>query len=187
VREFLLALLRLLHDHQIRYAIGGSIASSYYGEPRTTQDIDLSIQLDNAGAASLIAACQELGWYISPEETARAAQVGGSFSLNDGFWKADIFVVRGDPFAEEAFRRRREVMPFLGGKPAWLLAPEDVIVHKLRWSGGKPVDKHVRDIAAIVHAQGDRLDQAYITRWAAALGTGGLWAAILVEQGRAGE
>jgi hypothetical protein len=45
MKGFVAPLLRIFHDQEIPYAIGGSVASSFYGEPRTTQDIDLSLQL----------------------------------------------------------------------------------------------------------------------------------------------
>jgi hypothetical protein len=172
------ALLQLFQDQGLDYAIGGSVASSHHGEPRTTQDIDLSIVLDEAGAAALIQACEEAGWYISPEETNRAAHSGGSFSVNDGFWKADIFVVR-DAFGLEAMTRRQQEELFLTDEVAWFLSPEDTILHKLRWCAGQPLDKHLRDITAILHVQGDDLDLDLITRWAIVFDAGMLWAGLL--------
>lgn len=179
MKEFVSRLLRLFHTHNLSYAIGGSVASSHYGEPRTTQDIDLSIVLDETAAPPFVLACEQLEWYISPQETMRAVQDGGTFSVNDGFWKADIFVIAGDAFGIESFKRRRQEKLFLTGEIAWFLSPEDTIIHKLRWCGGKPLDKHMRDIAAILHVQNDRLDLDYITRWAVTFRAGDLWAGLL--------
>jgi hypothetical protein len=153
MREFLLRLLQVFHDQALRYAIGGSVASSYYGEPRSTQDIDLSIQIAEPGVEGLVAAFEQLGWYISAEEIIRATQTGGAFSVNDGFWKADIFAVQDESFELETLERRRTITLPLTGQTAWLLSPEDVIVHKLRWCQGKPLDKHLRDITAILNAR----------------------------------
>ena len=151
--EFLLTLIKLLDRLTIPYAIGGSFASSYYGEPRTTQDVDISIQLSESDASALIKACEEIGFYIPPEETSKAAQSGGSFSVNDGFWKADLFVVKESYlFAAQAFQRRRlETVPDVPD-PVAILSPEDKIVHKLRWCEGKPLDKHMRDMVAVLKA-----------------------------------
>ncbi|CAN5902603.1 hypothetical protein BH23ACT2_BH23ACT2_27810 [soil metagenome] len=33
----------ILHDLDVAYAVGGSIASSLLGEPRTTVDVDLAV------------------------------------------------------------------------------------------------------------------------------------------------
>ncbi|WP_162909399.1 hypothetical protein [Aggregatilinea lenta] len=177
------ALLAVLQRLQIPYAIGGSVASSYYGEPRTTEDIDLSLALDADAVDPLIVAFEDLGWYVPREETARAAG-GGSFSVNDGFWKADLFVVRGDAFAEEALSRRREGALALTGERAWFLTPEDIILHKLRWGGGRLLDKHVRDILAVMVNYHVSLDYPYIEHWASILGVAGLWDSILDQFSR---
>ena len=54
MKEFVAPLIEILHKHTIPYAIGGSVASSYYGEARTTQDIDFSITLDEAVVGLLV-------------------------------------------------------------------------------------------------------------------------------------
>jgi len=179
VRAFVLSLLRALGDAGLVYAIGGSVASSYYGDPRSTQDIDLSLQLEYASVGEFVARVEHLGWYISPEEAGRAAQQGGSFSVNDGFWKADLFVVREDPFDVQALARRHQGTLTAEGDLAWLLAPEDVILHKLRWCGAALREKHLHDILAILRVQGPSLDFAHISRWATELNAGGLWASVL--------
>lgn len=179
MRDFIITLLTMLHDHAIDYAIGGSIASSYYGEARTTQDIDLSILLDADAAESLAAALESPGWSVSRDNMRHAVVAGGTFSATDGFWKVDFFVVQHDSFALEAFHRRAQRTYLLTGQQAWFLSPEDVILHKLRWCEGRPLDKHVRDILAILSVWGDALDMAYIARWVAAFGIGALWAGIL--------
>jgi hypothetical protein len=181
MKEFAAAVLTILHDHEIEYAIGGSIASSFHGETRTTQDIDLAIQLKETDIDKLVNACEARDWYISRDEVKRAVQLGDSFSINDGFWKADFFVVKDDSFAVEAFQRRQQHVLSLTGQLTWFLTAEDIILHKLRWCGGKPLDKHVRDIEAILTMQWDRLDKVYITRRADALGAAELWRSIVDE------
>jgi hypothetical protein len=179
MKEFITHLMRILHEQHLAYAIGGSIASTLYSEPRFTQDIDLSIQLNEADIDPLITACEALEWYISSDEIERAMQTNGIFTINDGFWKADLFVIGGDKFATEAFARRQQGPLSLTGETAWFLRPEDVIIHKLRWCAGKPLDKHMRDITAILSAQYDRLDITRITEWAATFDAGQLWSSIL--------
>ena len=179
MRDFAAALLAILHEHEIDYAIGGSIASSFHGETRTTQDIDLSLQLKETDNDRLVYACEARDWYISREEIIRAVQSNDSFSINDGFWKADCFVVTDDTFAIEAFQRRQQHILSLTGQLTWLLTAEDIIIHKLRWCEGKPLDKHVRDITAILTMQWNRLDKVYITRWADMLGAAELWRSLI--------
>lgn len=179
MKAFVTALVQLLHEHAIDYAIGGSVASSYYGEARTTQDIDLSIMCDQNAVAPLVTGVEALGWYIARESVQHAVAAGDTFSINDGFWKADFFVVKDDAFALEAFRRRRQGTLALAGQRVWFLSPEDIMLHKLRWMDGNPLDKHVRDIVAILGVWYTELDLAYLSRWVAEFGTGELWAGIL--------
>ncbi|HEY5172402.1 MAG TPA: hypothetical protein VIK54_11820 [Acidimicrobiia bacterium] len=78
----------------IAYALGGSMASSLVGEPRSTVDVDIAIKLENeAGAALLERATAE--FYV-PIDAARAAiDAHSSFNLVDTAYglKVDLFVL----------------------------------------------------------------------------------------------
>ena len=63
-REFTRSIIETLEMLDIEYAIGGSFASSVYGEARTTIDIDISIVLPLAGASGFVEAIQRLGYYV---------------------------------------------------------------------------------------------------------------------------
>lgn len=41
-------LAAILDELDISYALGGSVASSFFGEPRATADVDLAISVDEA-------------------------------------------------------------------------------------------------------------------------------------------
>lgn len=53
--DFLGNVLRQLDDAGIDYMIGGSVASSIYGEPRTTRDVDIVVQVEDQSLRSLFA------------------------------------------------------------------------------------------------------------------------------------
>ena len=61
----------ILADLGIRYVIGGSVASSVFGEPRSTLDVDLMIELDSDRIVPLVRR-MESGFYID-EESIREA------------------------------------------------------------------------------------------------------------------
>ena len=44
-----------MNDEKIPYMLVGSFVSSIYGEPRTTQDVDLVVQLQKSNILNLIA------------------------------------------------------------------------------------------------------------------------------------
>jgi len=58
---FARAIVALLEAHEIRYAIGGSVAAMEYGEPRFTIDIDVMIQADVAALSALLQGVDDLG------------------------------------------------------------------------------------------------------------------------------
>lgn len=54
--EASLPLIRALEDLRVDYLVGGSLASSYHGTPRSTQDVDLvaDLKLVQCGDAGVI-------------------------------------------------------------------------------------------------------------------------------------
>ena len=54
--DWLFQFLDPLERHGIPYALVGSVASSIYGEPRATNDVDLVIQIGTGDVKRLLAA-----------------------------------------------------------------------------------------------------------------------------------
>lgn len=159
--ELLADCLRRLNDARVRYMLTGSMASNYWGIPRTTHDIDFVIQLPPSQAAMLATAFS--GDYYLDEQAIRAAyQPPYQFNAIDmrSALKIDFWLLRPDPFEREMFSRRTETMLF--GEKAWISTAEDVILHKLYWNNITPSDRQLGDAAGIVAVQGDRLDRAYL-------------------------
>ena len=52
----------------MRYMITGEVASIFYGEPRLTHDIDLVVELDDAGAQKLVKVFPLEEFYCPPLE-----------------------------------------------------------------------------------------------------------------------
>ena len=55
-QELLVDCLRRLNRAEITYYLTGSMASNYWGIPRTTHDLDFVIQLPPSAVATLVAA-----------------------------------------------------------------------------------------------------------------------------------
>ncbi|MEE8391506.1 MAG: hypothetical protein V3S14_12025, partial [Anaerolineae bacterium] len=51
-------------EPRFQYAIGGSVASSRYGEPRSTFDVDISVRLPLDETNRFVTAFQALGYHI---------------------------------------------------------------------------------------------------------------------------
>ncbi len=99
--------------------------------------------------------------------------------------KVDFWLLKDEPFDRERFARRHEVEAM--GLRLKVSTPEDTILMKLRWamqSGGS--EKQVGDVAGVLAFQGDLIDQAYLDRWAEALGVTTLLAEVRSRVGGAG-
>lgn len=155
----------------IGYFVTGSIATSVYGEPRMTRDIDIVVHLESADAEIICGCFQEPEFYVSPDAVRKAINLADRFSVihpASGF-KLDFKVSGLSEFDRSRFARARpmERLPGLLVRDA---SPEDVILKKLEYfkSGGS--EKHIRDIAGVLRMLGESLDKSYTLRWAEHLG-----------------
>jgi hypothetical protein len=162
----------------VTWAIGGSIASVFYGEPRATNDIDVVTDLDEPKARQL-AALLAGAFYADEDAMVDAVRRRGSFNLIDGrtFIKFDVFIPGPGPLGRGQLDRRRMGAIFPGAEPLPVLGPEDTVLQKLQWyrlTGGAS-DRQWRDVLAVLRLAGE-LDDDYLGRVAAAGGLGDLLA-----------
>ncbi len=177
--------MHLIHDALeetgIPYLIGGALATWAWGEPRTTRDVDLVVEIHRGTAEPLSRALKNRGIHLPADIIlATLNDDRGDLPLNaihsHSGYKADLYLLReGDPFRAEAFRRRIliDLGPELG--ELYLHIPEDLIVNKLYYYSLSQQTKHLRDITVIVENLGEELDEVYIQRWAGKKGLQILW------------
>ena len=175
-----LILARILERLGVRYCIGGSVASSVYGEIRTTLDVDVVADLGPEHIDSLVAAV-ESEFHVVDEAIHRAVRERSSFNLihEETLVKADVYISPDDPMhREQLARSRRVALRSEPGSEVELASPEDVVIHKLRWyeMGARVSDRQWRDVLGVLKVQGERLDLAYLKRSAATLGLSDLLA-----------
>lgn len=170
VGELLARLTRVLDDATIPSMFCGSIASTYYGMPRTTQDVDLVVDLRTEDIPRLLAVFPEDQYYISEDAVRDAVTRRGPFNIIDfrTGWKADLIVRRARPFSVEELKRRRRVEVL--GADIWLATPEDTVLAKLEWAAMSDSERQERDVTAILRIRGEKLDWDYLERWAEELG-----------------
>lgn len=155
----------------IRYLIGGSVASSVYGVPRATQDVDLVADIRPNHVDALTSALRG-EFYVDADMIRDAIRRRASFNVVHlaTMFKADIFVLQGDSWSrEEMSRARTEVLDLPEGQAQLRFAsPEDVLLHKLIWYklGNQISDRQWSDVLGVLKIQGEHLDQLYLDRWA---------------------
>ena len=157
------------------HTIGGSIASSMAGEPRSTIDVDIVVDLRAEHVPGLVAALQQ-DFYL--DETALQRAVADLSSANlihhETSIKIDLFIAGGTPLDRQQLARRLRVD--VGGRTLHVHPPEDILLQKLRWyrKGGEVSDRQWRDVVGIVRVQGTRLDRTYLYSQAPVLGVADL-------------
>lgn len=174
ILKALVPVVEALEGLGVAYQIGGSVASSLYGVPRTTMDIDLVADLRPEHVQPLVALLQDQ-YYISPEAIYEALRHRSSFNLIhlETMVKVDVFVLRPEPYEQEAFRRtRRDTLTEESAREFSLSSPEDIILHKLAWfrMGGGVSERQWSDVVGVIRVQADALDFAYLKHWATVLG-----------------
>jgi hypothetical protein len=162
---------QVLDRLDLTYTIGGSIASSLAGEPRSTLDIDVVVALDEADLPRLVAALIP-DFYVDEDALRRAVRTRTSANVihQASQIKVDLFVAGGTPLDEQQLKRRRRVV--MSATTLYVHPPEDILLQKLRWFrlGGDVSDRQWRDVEGIVRVQGDRLDRDYVREHARAIG-----------------
>jgi len=174
-------LLKTLEQLGIRYVIVGSTASSLYGEPRMTLDLDVVVKLSISHVQPLLDAFPEPDYYVSSDAIREAVRTKFQFNilhLSSGL-KVDMIVASDSEFDRSLFDRCRQLTIGSMGVPAFVAAPEDVIVKKLQYFVEGGSEKHLRDIVGMLNVQRDRIDRAYLLDWIARLQLHDAWALIV--------
>lgn len=171
--------LHALDRLEIEYFVGGSVASSYWGRPRLTEDLDVIVALSSAHVSAICALFPQPEFYLSEDAALDALQHGTQFNLihsSTGF-KVDFMLLKDNGFASSQMSRRvrREL---LGDLDAWVASPEDVILSKLLYYREGRSDKHINDIAPILQRQQAHLDINYLNDWALRTGVAAEWREI---------
>jgi hypothetical protein len=158
----------------VRYLVGGSLASSISGEPRSTLDVDLVVEMSEADVPRVVEALAP-EFEVDDGAVMRAVRSRSSANIfhRTTAIKVDLFVAGGTPLDAEQMERRQRIQ--IGDSPPqhlYVYTPEDILLQKLRWFriGNDVSDRQWRDILGILMVQGDALDRAYLQRGAETLG-----------------
>ena len=172
--EILGVVSRALDQLGIDYLVGGSFASSHYGVPRSTLDVDLVAAVERDDVSGL---AQQLSgeFYVDAQLTLEAVQRGGTFNIihRETMFKVDVFMMQRDEWSIEEMRRARTetVIGAEGPVQIRFATPEDTLLHKLVWYrlGDESSDRQWDDVRGLMMVHGPRLDDDYLDLWAPSL------------------
>jgi len=167
--EVLRVVAQRLAAAQVEYMLTGSVAMSWYAQPRQTRDVDIVIDLPAAKIDAVVDAFSA-DFYLDADVVRQEVKRRGMFNMiQDALVvKVDMILRKSGAHDVEAFGRRRdvEIAPGLNVK---IITPEDLIVAKLAWAAQGESDLQVRDVRNLLASVRD-LDQSYLSHWAAGLG-----------------
>lgn len=158
----------------IRYAVGGSLASAFYGTIRYTRDADITVEAFSPVADKFYELVKD-EFYISRETMEEALRSHRSFNVVHfaTSFKIDLFVQGPSEFERQLLTRSRRLrLSPTGQKDLSVVSPEDIVLLKLNWfrETGGTSDRQWSDVVGVLGVQRNVLDREYLTFWARKLG-----------------
>jgi hypothetical protein len=162
-KAVLLAAIDTADSGPFPYLLYGGMAVALWGEPRYTEDVDIVLFVVERESHRFLRAAAKQGFAVDEDLAIQQLQVSGWARLPLGKasspWHLDLTL--GDtPFDRSALARRVQVT--MAGRHVWAATAEDLVLYKLIAFR----DKDRLDIESVVRRQ-ERLDEAYLRKWAA--------------------
>ena len=149
---------------RVRYCVIGALALGAWGQPRTTQDLDVLVALEGVRRERMLRALQRRGFEVDKEWAKHNPMIREwQIRLRRHGVPVDLLLPR-DNHDRSVLDRRR--LKKLGAIRLWLISREDLILHKLK--AGRPRD--FEDALSVIVRQGRRLDAKYLNHWGRRLG-----------------
>lgn len=181
--ELAVRLHQILSELGIAYYVTGGVAAIAYGEPRTTRDVDLVLEIAPAQVEALAAALTDSGFYVPGVEEVKAGQMQSlGVTHIESVSRADL-VISGDGVFDQLRFQRRRLIAMANGTQVYFSSPEDLILAKLRWGKRSNSEKQWRDVLGVLKVQQEMLDYGYLGEWAERLELSDLLDRALVEAG----
>jgi hypothetical protein len=157
----------------VAHVVGGSLASSLHGVPRSTNDVDIVAALGEQHVDPLASAI-ESRFYADRDMMRDAIRHRREFNLIElsTMFKIDVFVPLLDlVIRRELGRAHSMVVDRERGIAMRLASPEDTIAQKLRWYklGHGISDRQWTDAQGVLVVQRGKLDLEYLRETASAL------------------
>ena len=169
---------RRLRKLGIAHMLTGSVAMSYYAEPRMTRDIDFVL---DAGPEHVGPIVNEFSgdYYVDEGAVDDAVRARSVFNMihHSSVTKVDCVVRKDSEYRRLELERRG--LADICGVSTHIVSKEDLILSKLVWAKPSHSEMQLRDVGSLMSTGYDR---EYVDQWKDRLGVGDL----LEELGHAG-
>lgn len=172
LKAFFTHVIGVLEGLDVPYMVVGGFAAILYGQPRLTIDVDVVVEMAPHHIDPFVAAFPIPDYYVSEETVRDSLRRRYLFNVIEPTTgaKVDLVPLPRDRFTREAFRRRQRVTYDPKGRAATFMAPEDVVVAKLRAYEETGSDRHLADAQSVVVMQWGELDVELMRRGARTAG-----------------
>lgn len=154
----------------VAHMLTGSVAMSYYAEPRMTRDIDIVVAVGPESVRPLV---DEFGrdYYLDEGAVAEAVRNASMFNMVHlgSMVKVDCIVRKASKYRQAEFARRREIE--IAGVRTSIVSKEDLILSKLAWAKDSRSEMQLRDVRNLMLSG---YDAGYVDEWKDELGVGDL-------------
>jgi hypothetical protein len=144
------------------YSLGGAIALGYWGVPRGTVDVDVTVYLPPDRPSECLWLLDEIGCEFSAAEAAESLREHGFCRLRYAGLQLDVFLPIV-PFYETARARRRRVQ--LAGQAVMIWDAESLVVFKMMFFRRKDLV----DVEQVIRTRGPQLDCTWVREQLAAM------------------
>jgi predicted nucleotidyltransferase len=150
---------QLLSKNKIPYMIIGGQAVLFYGSPRLTKDIDITLGISTDRISDIVKLCQSAKLKILPEDYKDFVNKTFVLPVKDKTTGIRVdFVFSFTPYEQQAIKRAKKVT--IDKKSINFASVEDVIIHKI--FAGRARD--LEDVKNII-LKNSEIDRRYITKW----------------------
>lgn len=152
---------RKFEQLNIQYMLTGSLAMSYYSQPRMTRDIDLVVNISKTSVKKMETLFTP-DYYISIDSVINAIDNEFMFNLihTESSIKVDCIVRKQEEYRITEFERRQKIR--LTDFDIYIVSKEDLIISKLIWFKESNSELQKRDIKNLL-VSGYNND--YLQKW----------------------